>query len=264
MSFDIKLQPKYDSRKSFYGKAKVVDEDGKKVLYSFNTKVAEIKDGKARVFGTYSGTTTRHVKEFLLQNGFEVKDSKQIMADYGKDTSEETFKVEQPKNVEGTITDYGDGKAFWVNDSTKIIATAEKTRNGFKHTARLIVNGEEVDKSTAHYLNRTWESYEYESVVDNLISKTTYIKDEDKDKLKKKFQETSHGKIQSEFKTIGAIASLGELFGQTKKEKNDWKLRMIKAGLGNRGLEVPEDWDKLSEDEKEKRLDMVTKHLKER
>jgi hypothetical protein len=37
---------------------------------------------------------------------------------------------------------------------------------------------------------------------------------------------------------------------------------MIKAGLGNKGLEMPEDWDSLSEDEKEKRLNNVIAHMK--
>jgi hypothetical protein len=40
----------------------------------------------AEVFGTYSQTTLRHIKEFLLQHGFRADNSKQIMADYGKVT----------------------------------------------------------------------------------------------------------------------------------------------------------------------------------
>jgi hypothetical protein len=37
----------------------------------------------AEVYGTYSSTTLRHIKEFLKQNGFKAESSKQIMADYG-------------------------------------------------------------------------------------------------------------------------------------------------------------------------------------
>lgn len=77
------LPARYDSRKSFYGKARVETMDGKKALYSYNTKVAEIEDGKAKVYGTYSQTTLRHIKEFLLQNGFKAENSKQIIKDYG-------------------------------------------------------------------------------------------------------------------------------------------------------------------------------------
>lgn len=84
------LEPRYDARKSFYGKAQVDtgDKGDKNKLYSYNTLVAEIKDGKPVVYGTYSQTTLRHIKDWLKQNGFKAETSKQIMADYGvKDES---------------------------------------------------------------------------------------------------------------------------------------------------------------------------------
>jgi hypothetical protein len=77
------LQPRYDSRKNFYGKAKVTEKGNKKVLTSYSTDVAEIENGNAKVHGLYSATTTRHIKEFLKQNGFKADNSKQIMKDYG-------------------------------------------------------------------------------------------------------------------------------------------------------------------------------------
>ena len=59
-------------------------------------------------------------------------------------------------------------------------------------------------------------------------------------------------------KTTGIVAALGDLLGgDSKKDKNDWKARMIKAGLGDKGLIMPDDWDSLSEDEKETRLNKV-------
>ena len=77
------LMIQYDSRKSFYKKAHVKTEDNKKILISYNTEVAYIKDGFAVVLGLYSMTTTRHIKEFLKQNGFKAENSKQILKDYG-------------------------------------------------------------------------------------------------------------------------------------------------------------------------------------
>lgn len=107
------LSTNYDSRASFYGKATVqVQEHGDstcpvyfydkvlpnekgdcslcdtpfnsevKTLVSYVTEVATIAGDKARVRGTYSNTTLRHIKEFLLQNGFKADNSKQILADY--------------------------------------------------------------------------------------------------------------------------------------------------------------------------------------
>ena len=79
------LNPQYDSRSSFYGKAQVDtgDKGDKNKLYSYDTLVAEIKDGKPVVYGTYSATTLRHIKEWLKQLGFKAETSKQIMQDYG-------------------------------------------------------------------------------------------------------------------------------------------------------------------------------------
>lgn len=59
----------------------------------------------------------------------------------------------------------------------------------------------------------------------------------------------------SMFRSTGIVAMMGEIFGNTKEGKNDWKLRMLKAGLP--ALDVPEDWNTLTEEEKEKRLNGV-------
>lgn len=83
------LQPQYDSRASFYGKAIISNDEDTTYLTSYSTVVAKIvgrvgyPSAKAIVNGTYSVTTLRHIKEFLKQNGFKAETSKQIMADYG-------------------------------------------------------------------------------------------------------------------------------------------------------------------------------------
>lgn len=79
------LEPRYDGRKSFYGKAKVNtgDNDDQNSLYSYNTLVAKINDeGKPEVYGTFSDTTLRHIKEWLRQHGFKAESKAQIMKDY--------------------------------------------------------------------------------------------------------------------------------------------------------------------------------------
>lgn len=73
---------RYDSRKSFYGKAKTFLEDNKLKLQSYNTIVAEkdMSNGKIvfRCFGRYSQTTTRHQKEFFKQLGLTDKQIKEV------------------------------------------------------------------------------------------------------------------------------------------------------------------------------------------
>lgn len=66
--------------------------------------------------------------------------------------------------------------------------------------------------------------------------------------------EVSERSTDSSLKTIAMVAKLGEVLTDNQKASNDWKARMLKAGLENRGLIMPEDWAELSEDEKERRL----------
>lgn len=62
-------------------------------------------------------------------------------------------------------------------------------------------------------------------------------------------------------RSVVAVASLAAVFTGSQKESNDWKLRMMKAGLETRGLSIPENWDQLSEEEKTKRLDAALKAI---
>ena len=64
----FELTARYDSRKSFYGKAHVIyHEDGTLELQSYNTIVSRCKDGKVEHLGKWSQTTSRHQREFERQ-----------------------------------------------------------------------------------------------------------------------------------------------------------------------------------------------------
>jgi hypothetical protein len=80
---DYELTPEHDHAKSFYRKAMVrIHPDGSKTLRSYDTDVAELRNGKAYVKGAYSPTTLRHIKEFLLQHSYPATSKKQIEKDY--------------------------------------------------------------------------------------------------------------------------------------------------------------------------------------
>jgi hypothetical protein len=66
--------PCLDSRKSFYGKAHVIEHDnGTKQLKSYDTIVAEIVNGKFRkVWDGSTQTTNRHIKSFKKFYNLEV------------------------------------------------------------------------------------------------------------------------------------------------------------------------------------------------
>ena len=62
------LIPRFDTRKSFYGKALIIDhENGTIELQSYDTIVSRCINGKVEELGKWSRTTTRHQKEFRKQ-----------------------------------------------------------------------------------------------------------------------------------------------------------------------------------------------------
>lgn len=78
-----------NGRKSFYGKAKVIESNSDEAtvskLLSYDTIVAEYhhKDNKMIVHGWYSTTTASHINSFLEYYGFD-KCTKKELETYNK------------------------------------------------------------------------------------------------------------------------------------------------------------------------------------
>jgi len=51
-------------------------------LYSYTTKVAEVRDGWLRIFGLYSMTTRRHIGWFMRELGKDYQLAKKLYEDY--------------------------------------------------------------------------------------------------------------------------------------------------------------------------------------
>lgn len=151
---------------------------------------------------------------------------------------------------------------FRINETDTILGDSRKTRNGFKHVVEYLKGGSTVATKSVHYLNRTWESFEYETAISTLLV-SMGVPPVEKERILKVCSKKADAETAQMFKTTATVAMMGEIFGQTKKETNDWKARMLKAGLGNSGLIMPDDWDTLSEDEKEGRLNKVLSVCKE-
>jgi len=150
---------------------------------------------------------------------------------------------------------------YKIDKNLEIVCEWKNTRTAFKHEATLLKNGYEIEYAKICYHNRTWERFEFESVIKKLLDKTKIITERRKTNFIERISGESSKKTSDSLKAIGNIAKLGEIFSDTKKGKNDWKEKMIKIGLGNKGLIMPEDWNELSENEKERRLNGVVKML---
>lgn len=69
-----------DGRKSFYGKARVIDDGKIAKLLSYDTIVAEYNrtTKEMKINGEYSDTTRRHINAFLSYYGFDTVNKKQL------------------------------------------------------------------------------------------------------------------------------------------------------------------------------------------
>ena len=150
-------------------------------------------------------------------------------------------------------------KNIVINDNISIYFKTQDTSYGFRHLAELReTSGTGIDYTSrtttakCTYYNRTWESYTYQTVAHKVIAKHFGKNSEE---LIRQFDDLMNNRTNDFYRTVGMIAKIGNVIADTKSEKNDWKLRMIKAGMP--GIDVPEDWDTLSEEEKETRLNYV-------
>ena len=84
---EIELKPVIDKHKSFYGKAKIlIDNKGNKYLRSYNSIIAEVKDGEVKintnVYLWDNQTSLRHLKDYLYQLGYEIGNKQRLIELY--------------------------------------------------------------------------------------------------------------------------------------------------------------------------------------
>ena len=60
---------------------------------------------------------------------------------------------------------------FKLDENYTVVCETKDTRNGFKHEATLLRNNYSVCETKICYLNRTWERFTYESVINKLLEK---------------------------------------------------------------------------------------------
>lgn len=147
-------------------------------------------------------------------------------------------------------------KLFQINEHLTVSCRSESTSYGFRHLASLHVDGWVQKEAKETYYNRTWERYEFQTVIRTLGAKVGGENGKIIQEFAKNYQEDN-----SAFRTIAAVAALGDIMTGSKSESNDWKVRMIKAGLGN-AIDMPDDWETLTDEEKERRLNLVIQELK--
>ena len=144
-------------------------------------------------------------------------------------------------------------QTFTLPDNYTIECRSEKTRYGFRHLADLRLGGVTVAKDKACYYNRTWECFNFQTVAHGVIGK--HFNEAVAADYKQIVDAQGRGAVEQMFKSVGAIASLGNVLCDNTADRNKWKKRMLEAGLS--GLDFPDDFDSLPEEEKERRINKV-------
>ncbi len=60
-------------------------------------------------------------------------------------------------------------RIFNLDEVYSVACNSEATRSGFRHIAVLHKNGYEIARAKCLYQNRTWEAYEFETVLLKLV-----------------------------------------------------------------------------------------------
>lgn len=160
---------------------------------------------------------------------------------------------------------------FKINDKLAIGAEVYETRYSWGHKANLyrVRTPEQSDEwiigDKITYYNRTWERYQFESILYSIVAKALkkHLITPEEAQTCNDYIKNYQDKNDKWLGTVAHVAKLGEILAPDQKARNDWKTRMLKAGLEGQGLIMPEDWDQLSEDEKERRLNGAISTLEE-
>jgi hypothetical protein len=151
---------------------------------------------------------------------------------------------------------------FKISNNIRIVCESKGTRSGFNHFATVYVNDSEKATAKVHYINRTWEAYEFDTVIERVAQDprlTPAQQDTIKDWVKHRDGHDDEG--MKRLGSIGALAMMGEVLGSDLKQKNRLRATALKSV---QGIDLPDDWESLSEVEKKRRLDGALGVLKKR
>lgn len=154
-------------------------------------------------------------------------------------------------------------KCYEFGEGYKVMCRSENTRYGFRHLCELTRDYNVLAKTKACYYNRTWESYEFQSVIHQAISaafdnrtRSQQKKGEAPNPLIKQYCDEIDARARGEetkrFDPVKAICAVGALLTDTPEERAKWDKRMLSTIPG---IDFPEDFDSLPVEEQQKRLD---------
>lgn len=156
----------------------------------------------------------------------------------------------------------GTGKSFGIgqDDRVKLDVYVGTSATNSEQLTRIKFECHEDENKLHFYVNIDGQDYrltQFDRKTKEFAPIRGWVIDGSPEAEQKRQEEAT----ASLMRMTGAVMAMGEIFADTQEQKNDWKARMLRAGLDGKGLIMPEDWDTLSEDEKTRRLDAVIETL---
>lgn len=125
--------------------------------------------------------------------------------------------------------------------------------------ADLYIDGELVGHGSYRWENRPWQAFDFDIAMTKALEKASKKISSYRRRTIKKWLDNGGKREMKKYSSVAMVASLSSLLTDNQKEANDWKARMLKAGLPEGALQMPDDWNELDEDEKQRRLDGAIK-----
>jgi len=67
-------------------------------------------------------------------------------------------------------------REFKLTDDYTLTCESLSRRGGFKHEGTLLFKGQQIDFVKICYVNRTWESFEFASVLNSILDRNPEVK----------------------------------------------------------------------------------------
>jgi hypothetical protein len=150
---------------------------------------------------------------------------------------------------------YNFGEGYQVN------CRSERTRYGFRHLCELTKDYNVLAETKACYYNRTWEAYEFQSVIHKAIGIAFGAEGRKKNTPEQnamikgycdEIDARARGEEAKRFDPVKMVCAVGALLTDNPEERANWDKRMLSTVPG---IDFPDDFDQLPAEEKQRRLD---------
>jgi hypothetical protein len=155
---EANLEPQYSTRKSFYGKANINDDN---TLVSYGTPIMKIVDGKIQMLCRpehLTQTTLRHIREFMQQNGMDPVPRNKLVK-----MIEEQGNINE-SNLKEAETTYN-SVMFWV----------EYFRRELYWNLNSPMTAKEIQQYISDLIDSGLEGYEFEKIGTEVNNKSELV-----------------------------------------------------------------------------------------